>query len=147
MIRFSNSLEKYTWKCYMLLYYCKISPLFANLHIIIIICTKIHETYTLMMWIYGHYSNWQSWRVKGEAMSRVAKSKPHQFYYPKWLSCDCNCVKCYSLGLLYTPTKCGKCKLPQESSIDLDFVVRPRRVECQCLHGYKKTLFFGCKCK
>ena len=57
-------------------------------------------------------------------------------------SCDCTCVKCYSLGLLYTPIKYCKCKLPLESFVGLDFAVRSRRVECQCLRRYKKNSLF-----
>ena len=62
-------------------------------------------------------------------------------------SCDCTCVKCYSLGLLYNPIKYCKCKLPLESFGGLDFVVRSRRVECQCLHRYKKLPISLDKCR
>ena len=43
---------------------CKnFTPLFVNLHCIIVVCTKIHEICTWILWIYDHYSKWQCWRV------------------------------------------------------------------------------------
>ena len=62
----------------MLLHYRTFTPFFVNLHCITIICTTIHETYALRMWIYDHYSKWQCWRVESE---------PHQFDYPNWFTC------------------------------------------------------------
>ena len=57
-------------------------------------------------------------------------------------SCDCTCVKCYSLGLSRTPIEYCKCKLPLKYFVGLDFVVRLRRVECQCLGRFKNTPYF-----
>ena len=144
---FHTPLKKYTSKCFLLLHYRTFTPFFVNLHCITIICTTIHETYALMMWIYDHYSKWQCWRVESE---------PHQFHHPNWFtckpfsrwwgdlfvecqilivfwipkdmlvesliclskfisnlssssydfhSCDCSCVECCPIGLLYTPIK------------------------------------------
>lgn len=57
-------------------------------------------------------------------------------------SYECIHVKCYSLEFLYTPIKYCKCNLPLQSFVGLDFAIRLRRVECQCLHGYKNTPYF-----
>lgn len=43
-VTFSFPFGKYTSKCNMLLCYNKSTPLFVNLHCIIVICIKIHET-------------------------------------------------------------------------------------------------------
>src|ERR1700738_4315759 len=42
-------------------------------------------------------------------------------------------AKCYPLDLLYNPIKYCKCKLPLQSFVGLDFAIRLRMVECQCL--------------